>query len=483
MAFRINTNVSAMNALRNVSNTGDSLAMSITRLSTGLRINTAADDPAGLIISENFKAQLSGLGQAIKNSQDATNYAKTAEGALSEVNNLLTSARALAVAAGNTGAATSTQIQADQSQLQGIVSSITRIAQQTQFGTKRLLDGSSGINASVTDATLLNMLQISGTFGGQPVSTNGAVVMTVNAASTQATFDSRAFGADDTATVGAANAGSFTINGTTITADANDTVSQLRDKINAVSAQTGVVATSNNTGVISFVSVGYGTGAAINLADSSGAVLSGGAGYQTAKGTDGNATLNINGLTALFTASRNGTDGLTFTDADGNSIRLTEGANNTSVTNKTVGEVIVGSAQFQIGGNAGQTTTLSLGNFAASQLGTGAVTGLNLSNLDLTSASGASDAIKVIDQAISQVSTARGQIGSFQTNILGSNIRSLGSAQENLSATESSIVDTDVASEMTQFTKLQILQQSGMAVLAQANQAPQAVLSLIKGLG
>ncbi|HWA82446.1 MAG TPA: flagellin, partial [Fimbriimonadaceae bacterium] len=310
-----------------------------------------------------------------------------------------------------------------------------------------------------------------------------AVVMTVNAASTQATFNSRAFGADDTATVGAANAGSFTINGTTIYADANDTVAQLRDKINTVSAQTGVVAITNNTGVITFDSVGYGSGAAINLADSSGAVLSGGAGYQTAKGTDGNATLTVGGISALFTASRNGTDGLTFTDADGNSIHLTEGANNTSVTNKTVGEVIVGSAQFQIGGNAGQTTTLSLGNFAASQLGAGAVTGLNLSNLDLTSASGASDAIKVIDQAISQVSTARGQIGSFQTNILGSNIRSLGSAQENLGATESSIVDTDVASEMTQFTKLQILQQSGMAVLAQANQAPQAVLSLIKGLG
>lgn len=483
MAFRINTNVSAMNALRNVSSTGDSLAMSITRLSTGLRINTAADDPAGLIISENFKSQLSGLGQAIKNSQDATNYAKTAEGALAEVNNLLTSARALAVAAGNTGAATSTQIQADQSQLMGIVSSITRIAQQTQFGTKRLLDGSSGINASVTDSTLLGSLQIGGSFGGQSVSSNSSVVMTVNAASTQASFASRSFGADDTATVGAANAGSFTINGTTITAGANDTVAQLRDKINAASAQTGVVATSNNTGVITFASVGYGTGSQINLADSSGAVLVGGAGYQTATGTDGNATLKINGVTALFTASRNGTDGLTFSDADGNSIRLTAAANNTSVTNQTVGEVVVGSAQFQIGGNAGQTTTLSLGNFAASQLGAGAVTGLNLSNLDLTSASGASSAIQVIDAAIGQVSQARGQIGSFQTNILGSNIRSLGSAQENMSATESSIEDTDVASEMTQFTKLQILQQSGMAVLAQANSAPQAVLSLIKGLG
>ncbi len=483
MAFRINTNVSAMNALRNVSMTGDSLAGSITRLSTGLRINSAADDPAGLIISENFRAQLSGIGAAINNSQDAVNYAKTAEGALAEVNNLLTTARSLAVAAGNTGADTATQIQADQTQIQSIMSSITRISQQTQFGTKKLLDGSSGINAAVTNANLLNSMSIAGTFGGQSLSSNGGVVMTVNAASTQATFNSRVFGANDAATVGTANAGSFTINGTTITAAATDTVAQLRDKINAVSSATGVVATTNNTGVIDFTTSGYGSHATINISDSTGAVLAGGAGYQTATGTDGNATLTINGVSSLFTASRNGTDGLTFTDQDGNSINLTQAANNAGVVDQTVGQVTVGAAQFQIGGNAGQTTTLSLSNYAANQLGGGVVTGLNLSNLDVTTASGATNAIKVIDAAINQVSQSRGDIGSFQTNVLESNIRSLGAAQENLSATESSIRDTDVAAEMTQFTKLQILQQSGMAVLSQANSQPQAVLSLLKAIG
>lgn len=137
--------------------------------------------------------------------------------------------------------------------------------------------------------------------------------------------------------------------------------------------------------------------------------------------------------------------------------------------------------QFQIGGNAGQTTNLSLGNFVASQLGGDAVTGLNMSNLDVTTSAGANDAIKVIDAAIDQVSKSRGDIGSFQRNVLESNIRALGTAKENLSATESQIRDTDVAEEMTNFTKLQILQQSGMAVLAQANQAPQAVLALLRG--
>src|SRR5688572_5296913 len=145
MSFRVNTNVNAMNALRNVGMTGMGLSSSINKLSTGLRINSAADDPAGLIISENFRAQISGIDQAIRNNQDAVNYAKTAEGALDEVNRLLRDARTLAVAAGNAASMSEEQIQANQSQLNSIVQSITRIAGQTSYGTKKLLDGSAGV--------------------------------------------------------------------------------------------------------------------------------------------------------------------------------------------------------------------------------------------------------------------------------------------------------------------------------------------------
>src|SRR3569832_1050322 len=193
MSFRINTNVSAMNALRNVTSTGEGLSQSITRLSTGLRINSAADDPAGLIIANSFKAQISGVDQAMKNSQDAINYVKTAEGALDEVSKLLNDARGLAAAAGNNGTQTSSQIQANQSQLNSIVSSVTRIAQTTQYGTKKLLDGSSGVNASVTDGSKITQLSIGGTFGGQAVTANASVVVTVNAASTQASITGRDF--------------------------------------------------------------------------------------------------------------------------------------------------------------------------------------------------------------------------------------------------------------------------------------------------
>lgn len=479
MSFRINTNVSAMNALRNVSATGDEFSQSITRLSTGMRINNAADDPAGLIKSESFRAQISGIDQATQNSQDAINYVKTAEGALDEVSKLLRDARSLAVSSGNTGTMTASQQAANQTQLNSIVSSITRIAQNTQYGTKKLLDGTSGVNASVTDASKVSSLNIGGTFGGQAVAANSSVTMTVTAASTQASATSRTFGANDAATVGAANAGSFTLNGVTITGDATDTVAGLRDKINAASAQTGVVATTNNTGVISLKSTGYGTGAKIDLSDSTGA-LRNGAGYTSAAGTDGAATVTVNGVSSLFTASRGGSNGLTFGDSDGNSFSLTAAGNSTGVTNATVGQVVVGNAQFQIGANAGQTTSFSIGNFQASQLGAGAVAGLSLSNLDMSSASGASNALSVIDKAIDQVSKARGDMGNFQRNVLESNIRSLGTSKENLSATESSIRDVDVASEMTKYTKLQILQQAGMSVLSQANSAPQAVLNLLR---
>jgi flagellin len=481
MSFRINTNVSAMNALRNVTGTGDQLSKSITRLSTGLRINSAADDPAGLIISRSFKAQIGGVDQAMKNSQDAINYVKTAEGALNEVSNLLNDARGLAVAAANNGTLTSSQIQANQSQLNSIVSSVTRIAQTTQYGTKKLLDGSSGVNASVTDGTKISQLSIGGTLGGAAVSSNSSVVVTVNAASTQATFSSRDFGADDTTALGAANAGSFTLNGVTIVGEATDNAATVRDKINNVADQTGIVATTDNTGVIVLKSTGYGTGAKINLSDATGAIRTG-AGYTAAAGTDGNATVTVGGTSALFTASRNGSDGLTFTDASGNSFTVTSAGNTAgaSMQNATVGQVVVGAANFQIGANSGQTTTFSIGNFQASNLGAGAVSGLTMNNLDLTTASGASQALQVIDKAIEQVSKARGDMGNFQSNVLESNIRSLGTAKENMSATVSSIEDVDVAQEMTNYTKLQILQQAGMSVLSQANSAPQAVLSLLR---
>jgi len=489
MSLRINTNVSAMNAYRNVSQTTSEYSKSMTRLSTGLRINDAADDPAGLIISEKFRAQITGIQTAIQNSQDAVNYAKTAEGALGEVNTLLRDARSLAVASANTGTLTSAQIQANQNQLNSIISSINRIASTTQFGTKKLLDGSSGVNSSVTNSTALKSVAISGSLGGSAVVGDSAVAVNVTTAAAKAVLDAagmaeNAVAAADVGTylataVGAA--GSFTINGETFNVSATDTWGGVIDKINQASGRTGVVADAEfggGAGNIRLTSVGYGTNAKINLADANGIIL---AAAGTASGAGVNAVATVTAatagaggtsLSATFTGGANGASGLELTDSAGNKVILTE-AGNAVATYTGAAQLLVGNSQFQIGANAGQTASLSIGNFSAATLG--------ISSLDLTSGSGASAALAAIDNAIDLVTKARGDIGSFQRNVLESNIRSLGIAKENLSATESTIRDTDVAQEMTNFTKLQILQQAGMSMLAQANTAPQSVLSLLKG--
>lgn len=479
MSFRVNTNLGALNALRNLDQTGIEFGHSVTRLSTGLRITNAADDPAGLIISENFRAQISGLDQAVRNNQDAINYAKTAEGALDEVSRLLNDARKLAVASGNTGALDANAIQANQNQLQSILSSIDRIAQQTQFGNKKLLDGSAGIVSTVTNATNYAAINIGGTFGSYAVNTSGTVTVAVTTAATRAAIT----GSVDLSASGLTTilgAGTFVVNGVTFQTDGTESLQGLLNRFNNASVQTKVVFGFNGTNV-TIKSNDYGTNATISFTDTSGRLNA--AGNAQAAGTNAIATVTAttaNGVTAsTFTGGRNADSGLRLTDTYGNVVLLTEAGNVVGAA-AAVGRIEAGSAQFQIGANSGQTVSLSLANTLSSQLGSGVVAGQNLATVNVTTATGAGQALQVIDAAINQITQTRGNIGNFQRNVLESNVRSLGVAKENLTATESTIRDVDVAAEITSFTKLQILQQSGLAVLAQANQAPQSVLSLLR---
>jgi flagellin len=482
MSFRVNTNIAGMNALRNVSGTGMEFQKSITRLSTGLRINSAADDPAGLIISENFRAQISGIEQAMRNNQDAVNYAKTAEGALDEVNRLLRDARTLAVAAGNTGTLSPIQIQANQNQLNSIIQSVSRIASQTQFGTKKLLDGSAGVGASVLSAANVSSLYFGGNFNGSAITTNSLVTIAVSTASTRAALTGSV---SFTGTNSLVSAGTFSVNGTTFSTSASMTVLDVVNMINGATSSTGVTADFTAAAGITLRANEFGTAGNFTLSDASGVINTAGTSNATGVDAVANVTIDTNGSTAgglatvTFTGGKNGQTGLYLSDSTGNTVRLTE-AGNSLGSAFLAGNLNVGSAQFQIGAFANQTVNLALGNFAASELGTGAVAGFNLSSVDITTSTGATNALLIIDESISQVARSRGEIGSFQRNALESNIRSLGVAKENLSATESTIRDTEIASEMTNFTRLQILQQSGMAMLAQANSSPQAVLSLLQ---
>ena len=187
----------------------------------------------------------------------------------------------------------------------------------------------------------------------------------------------------------------------------------------------------------------------------------------TSAGTDAVEDVTIDGATVSFASGKV----LTLRDTAGNTIETGEVFGNTNGAAAAVGYASTGSSNFQVGGNAGETATLSLGNFGASNLG--AIGANNMSNLSLLTDGGATTAMGIIDKAIADVSSSRGQIGNFIRNTLETNVRSLGVQRENLAATESSIRDIDVATEMTNYTKLQILQQSGLSMLAQANSARQ----------
>jgi flagellin len=463
MSFRINTNVSAMNALRNVNQTGSEFAKSTTRLSTGLRVVTAADDPSALIASESYRAQLGSMDQALRNNQDAMNYAKTAEGGLDEVSRLLRDARSLAVANGNS-TLNATQKQANQTQLNSLMASIDRISSNTQYGTIKLLDGSAGTQGTVTNGSVLSGVNFTGQFNNAAMTADSAVNVQVTTVAEQALVNGTK--TTYTAATNLVGAGSFSINGVNFQTDAATTVAQTVSKINEKSGSTGVIAVHDTAANrIALRSEAYGTNAEINLTDSGSVILSA-AGAASDAGANAVASVTYNSQTVTFNQGQ----GLELKDTAGNSVKLTVGGN-TATTHTAAAQVNSGNTTFQIGANGGQTATLSLGNFSSSNL--------SLSNLNITG-SDMSSALASIDSAISTVSESRGRIGSFVRNTLESNVRSLSVARENLAATESSVREIDVAEEMTNYTKLQILQQSSMSMLAQANSAPQSVLSLLR---
>ncbi|MBS1703730.1 MAG: hypothetical protein JST12_18850 [Armatimonadetes bacterium] len=476
MSFRINTNIAALVAQSNLNVNSNSLNASINRLSTGLRITHAADDPSGLISSENLRSQINGIDAAVQNNQNAINFAKTAESSLAEINQLLSDAKALVVASGNTATLSATQLRANQDQLSSIAASITRIAQTSQFASKRLLDGSSGIQAQVSAANEVGGISLAGTFKGSPVTAQA--LMTINSVTpgTQGSLTS------STLTGGVVlNPGSFSINGTTFTFVAGTTGASVANSVNSASASTGVTASWNSTtNQLTFSTLAYGQNASLSFADAGGVVSSGPP--TTVTGTNPVASISMGAMgSALFTGGRAGTDGLSLFDSDGNMVRLTAAGNISAGYPMTIGQVTPGSATFQLGAGSGQTSQLALPNMAANQLGADVVTNMSVDSIDVTNASSLNNSMQVIDRAINQVSAVRAQIGQFSSYILDSNNRTLAAAKENMTASESTIRDVDMASEMTTYTTFQVLQQAGVAILAQANQMPQTVLNLLKG--
>ncbi|MCE5323122.1 hypothetical protein LLG46_07380 [bacterium] len=486
MSMRINLNTTALTAQRMLSQTDSKLSKSIERLSSGYRINSAADDPAGLVISEKLSAQVGGLNQAIANAGDAINMVKTAEGALTEVSSLLSSMRDLAVAAANTGASDEESVAADQQQIINAINSINNIANETQFGNKNLLDGSAGVKSSIT-GTAVDGANLNN--GGLNLSSTDSLSIRITQAAEQATLGTKAFGSSTTAIGADGNIELTGGNGTTVIIDytSDMTVSDFADAINAQSDDTGVTATvDTTTGTITFTSDEYGSNTTISIADSEGNILAGGLTSDSDSGVDVEAVVTNSAGELVSDVTWDCGSGTVLKDSNGNVIYLTTAAATTDVSGGPVSyddqfSIVDNSLIFQIGAYAGQTRSISIGTCSASGLGLGASSLFtSLADIDVTTSEGAQEAIKVLDQAISDVSTLRANLGATQTNVLESSSNSLTVAEENIAASESTIKDTDMASEISNMTQLQILEQAGVSMLSQANQIPQNILKLLQ---
>jgi len=496
LALQFNTNLDALTATFNLLKVSSAISTSIQRLSSGLRINSAADDPAGLVIANSLQAQVDGLNQALENNQDSINLVKTASSGMDEINSLLDTIRQKALDAANTGATDPTAAQADQTAIQSAIQSINNIASSTQYGSKKLLDGSAGVTAAVTNSTLIGGINFGGTYGGG-VTQAGNVTITVNNAATRAQVSggTAATYASVNASISTVNGtttgtgGTVVINGQTVTVSGTDTVQTLIDKINALTGTTGVAAnfvSANGSGSITLTNQNY--GANFKITESETAALIAGTAGTTVAGLNATVTVqastlvggNVTTVVATFTGGRYASDsGLRVTDTNGNSILLTEAGNNTSTSSKAVGAVTANSLQFQIGGGVGQTANIALNSVFASNLGTTSVPGQTLATIDVTTTTGANNALQIVGEAQNQINQYQAQLGGFQDNVLQATNDYLNNSVLNLTASITNITGANIAQEVMNLTTNQLIQQAGASALATAENLPAIYLKLL----
>jgi flagellin len=471
MSLTIANNTLSLNAQHNLANASNSLSKSIERLSSGLKVNRGADGPAALIISEKHRAQIAGLNQAIDNANKATSVVQTAEGALNEINSLLVKVRSLAIDSANTGANDADALAANQAEIANAVDTINRIATNTQFGQKKLLDGSAGIQGTPTDADVSVLKTTTDTKAGN----YNVVVTTVGerANAVAGTGQTSNLAADET----------LTVNGTQITLASGLSQAQVVSRINEFSTQTGVTADVSG-GKTRLYTNQYGSDASISVVSNVAAAAdSSGIGTTAISDTGVNVVGTIDGTS--FTGVGNV---LTATSGNANGLKIQLAADSTDAAKTVTGAqgavaVVDNSLVFQIGANQNQTASIAINKVNPNGLGTGVAGNqfASLNDIQVTSASKAQDALGVIDQAIDDVTTLRGTLGAFQQNTLASTVNNLQATLENTTEAESVIRDTDFASEIANFTKGQVLVQAGTAVLKNANQQPQLALSLLQG--
>ncbi|MGF1737370.1 flagellin [Photobacterium satsumensis] len=483
MSVTVNTNVSAMTAQRHLGSATNNVSSSMERLSSGLRINSAKDDAAGLQISNRLTSQTNGLNVAMRNANDGISMAQTAEGAMQESTNIMQRMRDLSLQSANGSNSTSDR-EAIQKEVDSLQEELNRIADTTSFGGQKLLDGSYGtqdfqIGANSNETQSLELKDVSAhAIGRTYQSFDGSGTTTA----TVANGDSSA-------------AGSMTLdlgngNSTDITLNEDMTADDLANKINNVSGISDVKVTGNHAtqtidamGAITGAASLDINGAAVDITD---------AADTAAVATAIQAEIDNGNLENVSVSEAGGT--LTLTALDGS----TDLDISADLSSATAGTLDVGSSTVGFGNSGGETaqavSTASSFNidFSGAKLNEGmsasvdgtamtlaaGTTTDSVAGIDVTTEAGSQSAVDVLDAAIAQVDEQRADLGAFQ-NRMNHTLNNLANVNENVNASNSRIKDVDFAKETTDLTKNQILQQASTSILAQAKMNPQAALSLL----
>jgi len=481
MGLSINNNIAALNSYRNLSSTQNDLSKSLEKLSSGLRINRAADDAAGLAISEGLRAQIGGTKQAVRNAQDGISVVQTAEGALTETHSILQRMRTLAVQASNDGGLSTNAKQNIQDEIGQLQTELTRISDTTQFNGKKLLDGKYsgvfqvGANTSAQDQITVSIqtknaaglgalglgvdkLDVTKAGATLTASTAGTDGSGVTGSATTATYSSTAADLD-------ALGAEFGLSGTYATAADLEAVLVGSGSTATVGGSTGAYTvsfanTANGTGGITYgagVTAPGSVATTPGVADVAGGPAAAATGTVTVAGDAVAGNINYTDAAGTVTSVDLATVAAGWTDATSDADKLTS----------------LNTALAAVGG----TATATADGFSIALTATAA--GAGSFSVSGSENAGALSAVDAIDAAITEVSSVRSQLGAVQ-NRFDHTINNLNVAVENLSASESRIRDTDMAQEMVAFTRSQILSQAGTAMLAQAKSLPQSVLQLLQ---
>ena len=487
--MRINHNIPALRALHQLNKTNTVLDKTMQKLSSGLRINCAADDAAGLAISQKMDTQVRGLHQANRNAMDGISLIQTAEGALNEVHAMLQRIRELAVQVSN-GTYDSTDRRAVNDEVVQLQNEIQRISDHIEFNERKLLNGEIDRRAFPDNEGVVKIISLSDTVSP------GSYSIEVTADATKATIT----GAEGTITAGGSIAesqvGTINLNGEEVRIEKGDTADVVFNKLRDLAETIGAnLIAYNDDGSgnadidggaqqynfgnmhLVFEMKEYGSEYKLDLNASNSSLLSAlGLSTTIETGSDAQAkiTSSADGFSSTATVSTKG-NVITVTDINGFEMKFEaqQGAADLAEDNSADVKVLdAGPLDLQIGANEGQFMEIRIQNLSPQALG--------IDKINLSTSDGAQKAITVVDNAINMISSVRSKLGAYQ-NRLEHTVANLSVAAENMTASLSRIQDADMAAEMSEYTQKNVISQAGIAMLAQANQRPQQILQLLQG--